>query len=880
MPQYVRGSIWRLLAWPVGALVVSGGGWYLLLAELEGQRRGVLEDAFHEAAALADGYAEQTVRSIDTIEQAARIVIYKWENSDGKVHLGYADEQGLFLHPMRLQVAVINERGNVVTSTAPTALPADAISDLLAHVRGGLPVNFHSTQVQTDASNPVRHRLLFAWPLTDRDGKFSAAATVVADPAYFTAGHGRFLYKNNGLLAIVGDDGRTLAVRSESRSASISEPTFLHAPRLMVPSGTELVSGAEWFADKRDRIVSWRHIDGRGVSVLVGFDYATVLAPFHELHTAWIGNGAAATIVLALFTLLGMTNSVRLIRKDHELDLMHTTYRTATEGSNEGFYMLRPIRDENGTIDDFEVIDCNRRGAELVGRDRRNVVGRRLSVLYGGGAFDERLKILRRAMETGYAEEVVQRPNAQFPAKWVHLKLVRYGGNLAVTARDITAERVHAQELLRRSNEDPLTRLPNRYWVEGYLPKAIERAGKTNSLFALLFVDLDGFKGINDTWGHAAGDELLCMAAHRLKDAVRPHDCVTRFGGDEFVIVLEDIADPYRAAQVSERILAAFRQSFRLSYGEYIIGTSIGISIFPFDGREARTLLQNADIAMYSVKTGGKGAYRFFDEKFHGELKARLERLRELQHALAHDQFVMHYEPRVRISDGAISSFEALVRWAHPTRGLISPVEFIPLVEESGLILQLGELVIDKVCAQLALWGQRGEEMVPVSVNVSPRQFNETDVARTLTRALERHGVPPGLIEVELTESSVMNETADTVTALQAIQRAGIKVLLDDFGTGYSSLSQLYRLKFDGLKIDRAFVLQLGKAEGGTVIVKAIITMARALGMNVVAEGVETVEQVDMLRKLGCDEIQGYLISKARPPTATQPIARNFVVME
>ena len=346
------------------------------------------------------------------------------------------------------------------------------------------------------------------------------------------------------------------------------------------------------------------------------------------------------------------------------------------------------------------------------------------------------------------------------------------------------------------------------------------------------------------------------------------------------MIVLENIHDGLVAAGTCERIQRAFRQSIHLSYGEYVVGASIGISLFPNDGKEARALLQNADIAMYSAKTSERGSYRFFDGKFHDQLKARLERIRELRHALAHDQFIMHYEPRVNLADGSITSLEALVRWVHPTRGLVPPAEFVPLVEETGLVLQLGELVIDKVCAQLARWARHGKALVPVSVNISPRQFNDTDVAQTLRQALERHAVDPHLVEVELTESSVMNETPSVVEAIQAIRRTGIEVLLDDFGTGYSSLSQLYRLNFDGLKIDRAFIVQLGKTEGGIVIVRAIITMARALAMRVVAEGVETMEQVEMLRTLGCDEIQGYLISKAMPPAESQPVARNFVLME
>jgi diguanylate cyclase (GGDEF)-like protein len=879
-PALWRQHLWRLLAWPLGAMVVLGLGWFFLFQRLETERSELELKTLQSARTLANGYAGQIQRAVDTIEQTVRFVKYDWETRQGAVHLGYADEHGLFLDASRLLVAIVDGEGRVLTSTAPTTMSPGAVAYILPRVRSGMPVNFFVDEVPVEGRSGRKHRLLFAWELSDHDGRFAAAVVVAVDPAYFTMGDADAVFRQDGLLAIVGDDGRTRALRSEGPAGTVRAPAFVHAPPLRLSSGSELVDGAAWFGDGRPRYVGWEHVDRRGVNAVVGLDQEAALAPWAAMRDAWTGSAWAGTATVLLFTVLAMSNSLRLARRDRDLRVIRDTYRLATEASNEGFYMLRPQWDEHGAVTDFEVIDCNRRAAELVARDRRDLIGKKVTELYQGETLETRMDSLRRAIESGYNEVTLGRPQESFPAKWVTLKMFRYGDNLAVSARDVTEERAHEEELLRRSNEDPLTRLPNRYWVEGHLRDAIARAEKEGTMFALLFIDLDGFKAINDTWGHAAGDELLCTAAHRLKEAVRPHDCVTRFGGDEFVIVLENIADAFDAAQASERIQRAFRRSIRLSYGEYVVGTSIGISLFPTDGKEPRALLQNADVAMYSAKMNERGSYHFFDGKFHDQLKARLERIRELRHALAADQFVMYYEPRVNLADGSITSLEALVRWVHPTRGVVAPAEFVPLVEETGLVLKLGDLVIDKVCAQLARWAKNGDKLVPVSINISPRQFNDTDVAQTLRRALEHHAVDPRLIEVELTESSVMNETASVVSAIEAIRQAGIKVLLDDFGTGYSSLSQLYKLNFDGLKIDRAFIVQLGKTEGGIVIVRAIVTMARALAMRVVAEGVETMEQVDMLRALDCDEIQGWLISKAKPPGASQPVARNFVLQE
>jgi diguanylate cyclase (GGDEF)-like protein len=879
-PAFWKQLIWRLLAWPVGALCVLGLGWFILFQQLEAERKQLELKTLQDARTLANGYAGQIRRAVDTIEQTARYVKYDWESRQGDVHLGYADEHGLFLDSSRLLVSLIDAQGRVLTSSAPTTISPAAAAYILSRVQSGIAVDFFVDESPVDGRGWPGGRLRFARELSDRDGRFAAAVVVTVDPAYFTTGDAEAVFRQDGLLAIVGDDGRTRALRSEGPAGTVRKPEFVHAPPLRLSSGSALADGRAWFGDGRRRFVGWEHVERRGVYAVVALDYEAAFAPWYAMRTAWTGSAWLGTATVGLFALLAMSNSLRLALRDRELRVIRDTYRMATEASNEGFYMLRPHRNEQGDVEDFEVIDCNRRAAELVARDRLDLIGKMVTGLYEGESLATRMESLRRAMESGYHEVTLSRPHENFPAEWVHLKMFRYGDNLAVSARDVTAERAHEDELIRRSNEDPLTRLPNRYWVEGHLRDAIARAEKDGKMFALLFIDLDGFKAINDTWGHAAGDELLCTAAHRLKEAVRPHDCVTRFGGDEFVIVLDNITDPLDAAQACERIQRTFRRSIRLSYGEYVVGASIGISVFPADGREPRALLQNADVAMYSAKTNDRGSYRFFDGKFHDQLKARLERIRELRHALADDQFVMYYEPRVDLADGSITSLEALVRWVHPTRGVVAPAEFVPLVEETGLVLRLGDLVIDKVCAQLARWAKNGDKLVPVSINISPRQFNDTDVAQTLRRALEYHGVDPSLVEVELTESSVMNETASVVSAIAAIRQTGIKVFLDDFGTGYSSLSQLYKLHFDGLKIDRAFIVQLGKTEGGLVIVRAIVTMARALAMRVVAEGVETMEQVDMLRALDCDEIQGYLISKAMPPAESQPVARNFVLQE
>jgi diguanylate cyclase (GGDEF)-like protein len=527
---------------------------------------------------------------------------------------------------------------------------------------------------------------------------------------------------------------------------------------------------------------------------------------------------------------------------------------------------------EDGSVAVFEIVDCSHRGAELVRHRREELIGKTISALYSAAKPDRLMAALREAMQKGTFEgEVEVSSDSPFTTQWAHLKIMRSDGDLAVTLRDISDSKAHVAELERRGNEDTLTGLPNRHWVQTYLPKAIERAASDQSMLAILFIDLDGFKQINDRMGHAAGDDVLRSAARRIKDAVRPHDCVVRLGGDEFVVILEAVTQNADAAHVAERILHAFQDDFRLTAGIHSVGASIGISVFPHDGTDADTLLQHADIAMYSVKTSGKRNYRFFDQRFYESLRARLEQEAELRHAIEHDQFVMYYQPRIDISTGVTSSMEALVRWAHPTKGLINPAAFIPLAEETGVILSLGELVIDKVCSQLAIWTKAGKDPVPVSINVSSRQFNESDIANILSVTFARHKIDAKLIEIELTESSMMGDSQEVAQALRAIQIMGIKLLVDDFGTGYSSLAQLQRLDFDLLKVDQAFTARLEKTKEGSVFFLAIITMAHALGMRVVAEGVETEAQAEILKALQCDELQGFYISRPLAPSDMEP---------
>ncbi|MGZ5817503.1 MAG: putative bifunctional diguanylate cyclase/phosphodiesterase [Burkholderiaceae bacterium] len=444
----------------------------------------------------------------------------------------------------------------------------------------------------------------------------------------------------------------------------------------------------------------------------------------------------------------------------------------------------------------------------------------------------------------------------------------------------LTEKKLYERELWRMANEDALTALPNRHWLNNILPDALERARLAGNQLALFFIDLDDFKNVNDTLGHAAGDLLLREVADRLRSVLRPSDYVVRLGGDEFTVILDPVDGIEDVAYVASRIIEVLREPFELLRGRNTIGTSIGITIFPRDGEDTETLLKNSDIAMYHANAQGKGHFRFYQPELYENLKVRLDTERALVQALENNQFVLHYEPRICTFTGELRGLEALVRWQHPERGLVQPNQFIPLAEDNGLILKLGEVVLEQACAQLAQWKKDGLKLVPLSINVSARQFNNGNIRNLFATYLERHEIPTDMLEIELTESSMMGDHTDVLEQLSAIKKMGIKLLVDDFGTGYSSLSLLQRLDMDVLKVDRSFTSDLGNSAEGEIFFNAIVSMAHALGMLVVAEGVETEQQLRILQSLSCDEIQGYFIARPVPAEEVPTLLRRRFIVE
>lgn len=427
---------------------------------------------------------------------------------------------------------------------------------------------------------------------------------------------------------------------------------------------------------------------------------------------------------------------------------------------------------------------------------------------------------------------------------------------------DITERKLAEERLLHLAHYDVLTSLPNRVLFYDRLKQALAQARRNQWITGVMFIDLDRFKNVNDTLGHAVGDNLLQQVSERLIGSVRTGDTVGRLGGDEFAIVLSDLSSAQDANLVAQKIMVSFKEPFKLAGVELYVTASIGITLYPDDSTDQETLIKNADAAMYRAKAVGRNSYRFYTPEMNARALELLSLENSLRRALERDEFVLYYQPKASVADGHIVGVEALLRWQHPDRGLVSPGEFMPVLEETGLIVPVGEWVLKAVCEQIRTWQRAGITPVPVAVNFSPRQFASRDLGDTIKRVLDEQQVDPRLIEVEITESSLMSNLEETALILKYVGDLGVGLSIDDFGTGYSSLAYLKRFPFDSLKVDRSFVQDLTTDADDATITRALISMAHNLGLKVVAEGVETEAQLAFLVEHGCDEIQGFFFSR------------------
>ena len=463
-----------------------------------------------------------------------------------------------------------------------------------------------------------------------------------------------------------------------------------------------------------------------------------------------------------------------------------------------------------------------------------------------------------------------RRKNGEAYPQWLSISAIKDSRGRTVNYvgifHDITDIKHKEERIKHRAEHDPLTGLPNRALFYDRLHMSVARARRNKEMVALLFMDLDNFKDVNDSLGHAVGDLLLKEVAKRLVSTLRSEDTVARLGGDEFTAILPDTSGRQEGTQAAGRIIEAISAPINIGEHELHVGVSIGITLYPLDGRDSETLVKNADMAMYRAKNAGRNNYQVFSPNMNAEALKRLEMDRALRKALERQEFVLYYQPKVNLETGRMFGMEALVRWDRPGLGRFAPPDFIPWAEQSGLTARIGEWVLKTACRQTKAWHKAGYDFLDVAVNLSPRHFIAKNLVEMVWEALKESGLPPHHLELEFTESAVVEDVEEAIRIMEDLREMGVRLYMDDFGTGYSSLAFLTRFPIHALKIDRSFVQDIPDNKNDIAIATAIVSMARSLGLQVVAEGVETEAQLRFLHSLECDAIQGYLYSPPLPP--------------
>lgn len=520
---------------------------------------------------------------------------------------------------------------------------------------------------------------------------------------------------------------------------------------------------------------------------------------------------------------------------------------------------------------------------ELTGYTAKEVMGQRPSILKSGFASDATYTDLWKTITSGRewrGEFRNRKKNGELFWEYASISPIRgLDGEIShflAVKEDITVRKMYEEQLLHQAHFDQLTELPNRFLALDRLSQALHRAYRNNHFVALMFVDLDNFKTVNDTLGHAAGDSLLVSAAARLRDCVRTTDTIARLGGDEFLIILADLSSTAGCEVVNHKILDVFLRPFQLEGHEIVVTASVGVAVYPSDGEDPHVLLRNADAALYRAKEQGRHTYRFFTSEMNLRALERLNLESQLRYALDRQELTVHFQPIIDLRLNTIVGAEALLRWNSAQLGPIPPDRFIPIAEDTGLIVPMGEWVLRNACQQLADWRTTFRNSLCVSVNVSPRQFLEPGFTQIVAQVLRETGLKAELLGIEITERLLLDDSAQTTETLKELITMGVHFAVDDFGTGHSALSYLKRFTFHALKIDRSFLRDATTNSGAAALATAIIAMAHSLGLKVIGEGAETKSQVEFLYAEGCDMAQGYYFSQPLPAERFAEFLRSY----
>jgi diguanylate cyclase (GGDEF)-like protein len=858
------------IALPLFALLPLVAIWIATFHFIAVEREGAIATARDEAREQVDTYEAQMVRSLTAIDQTLKVLKYAVEQHGPTGALDKLRGQGL-LPPSLVFVAAIADRDGHIVASNPASPPQDVGAEryFTVHRDGETGAPFVSETI-ADRVKP-EHHLHFTRRIDDAAGNFAGVAIVEVDPAYFTSAYERSRAGEHGLIGLIGNDGVARALRVGDK---VSWGQRVALDRMH----DDAIDPYPTAPDGVPRYASVRHLHGFPLTAVTGLAESEEMAQYHQRRGNYIVAAVAASVLLIVVVGLISAWSWQLSKARRRERRAQETYAAASEASLDAFFVLRSVFDYDGKIVDFLVEETNSRAEQVTGVPKEQLRGRLLGELLPyyrmNGMFDELVSVVSNgeAIETEW-----QAANSPAVGRWLQRQIVPVEGGAVATVRDITERKLAEERIRHLAHHDELTGLPNRSLIRDRLDQAVLNAQRNGKHLALAFVDLDGFKLVNDGLGHNAGDELLKVVGRRMGACLRRNDTLGRLGGDEFVILLPDVSGEALAlTPVLEKIRQAVTEPVLIDDQAVQVSCSMGVVMYPRDGEDPKTLMMNADAAMYRAKDLGSNNFQFYTREMNASVEEKLMLLEGMRKAFDATQsgapaagpaghFFLMYQPKVDLRTGRIFGVEALIRWRHPEHGMVPPPRFIGLAEESGLIVAIGEWVLRTACRQARLWVDAGLDPLTVSVNVSARQFEEKHLVERIAVALRDTGLAPDALELEVTESLLMRDQNQAIERMRELKDMGISLSIDDFGTGYSSLSALKSFPISTLKIDKSFVRDLATSADDQAIALAVISLGHRLHLRVIAEGVETEEQREFLTANECDEMQGYLFSPPVP---------------
>ncbi|MEH6576928.1 MAG: EAL domain-containing protein [Amphritea sp.] len=672
-----------------------------------------------------------------------------------------------------------------------------------------------------------------------------------------------------GQMALMGPDGVVFAANTPEWVFNSLLPIDAVQRKLIINSkqyGEEVPKPLpfRWFGESsiEDEFNNQYWVYSQDVKLLPGWK----LVYLNSVQQLSVGAFADTTLLTVMFLLSGGVVVMVSLLYRHGSDNINKRHQVEARlrKSEARLLQLSQIATEAVIMHrDNNIIDFNEVAEQLFGYSREELLLTPLSGLWTPARQEDAIQAMGTEKEQNFESEAIRRDGQSFPVEVNTKTSVIDGENVSMMClRDITQRKQQEKRMHYQAQFDALTRLPNRKLMRDRLERAISRSQVKGTMVVLMFIDLDDFKKINDSLGHEVGDKLLIAVSKRLRDAVREDDILARYGGDEFILILEDQEDLYDAEIVARKILTVLAMEFRLQKRSFFISGSIGIAVSPSDGIVAEELLKRADMAMYRVKDEGRNSYCFYSPEMNTDITSRLEIEHQLRGALSRQELLLHYQPIYCLKSQRLLGVEVLLRWENEALGSIRPDQFIPVAEQIGLIVPIGEWVMSQACMQAKSWLKHADSGFKLGINVSPRQFKDDHLVPMLQRVLDDTGFPPEQLVLELTEGLLIKHDESTGQTLKQVKAMGIGLSMDDFGTGYSSLSYLKQFPFDTLKIDRSFVRDLGTDPGDQQLIVASIAMAKGLGLKVIAEGVEDSEQLSFLQSAGCDAVQGFYLGR------------------